>query len=180
MRQELIVATDGGKYEGTFPACASASALSRRARRALCRSVSAACSGARKSRNPSGRSRSGSKSTGAEFTGTIRFEKGSGVSAGFSLVAVAIMLVRPFCCQCEAGPVGGEEGNSISNIVGIHAFKPHIINKIGGPCKAPPKAGEKLRPRDENFAHPRRLFSRLKSSVQYAEHLFNFRPLLSV
>ena len=32
--------------------------------------------------------------------GTLRFEKGSGTSAGFSLmVAVAMMLVSPFYCE---------------------------------------------------------------------------------
>src|SRR5215831_18939471 len=107
MRQELIVPTEGGKYEGTLPACASASAFSRRARSALCRSVSAAWRGARKSRNPSGRSRCGSKPCAAAFTGTRRFEKGSGISAGFSLVAVAMKLVSPFYCKFEPGPVGG-------------------------------------------------------------------------
>src|SRR2546430_10099244 len=108
MCQELIVATDGGKYEGTFPACASASAFSRRASSELCRSVSAACSGARKSRNPCGRSRSGSNSAGAEFTGTLRFEKGSGASAGFSLmVAVHKMVVSLLYWEFGGGQVGG-------------------------------------------------------------------------
>src|SRR5215469_2321950 len=95
--QELIVATDGGRYEGTLPAWASAKAYSRRAKSALCRRVRAACKGPRKSRNPSGRSRSGSKSFGAVLTGTTRLEKGSGVSAGLSFaVAVAIMFFQSF------------------------------------------------------------------------------------
>src|SRR5215467_5603306 len=110
MRQELIVATEGGKYEGTLPACASASVFSRRARSALCRSVSAAWRDARKSRNPSGRSRSGSNSAGAVFTGTTRLEKGSGINAGFSLVAVAMMLVSPFHFEFDTGPVGDQAG----------------------------------------------------------------------
>src|SRR5437762_10828323 len=70
-------------------------------------SVSAACSGARNSRKPAGRSRAGSKSGGAELTATMRFEKGRGTSAGFGLVvAVAIVEVSPFRCEFERKPAG--------------------------------------------------------------------------
>jgi len=51
----------------------------------------------RNSRNPSGRSRAGSKSGGAELTGTTRFEKGRGTFAGSGLlIAVAMVASRPF------------------------------------------------------------------------------------
>src|SRR5438270_630141 len=97
MRQEFVVATEGGKYAGRLPAFTSARAKSRRATKARWRKVSAACSDARNSRKPSGRSRAASKSAGAELTGTIRFAKGHGSIDGFGfVVADAMIYLIPF------------------------------------------------------------------------------------
>src|SRR5258708_7107685 len=107
MRQEFVVATEGGRESGTLPAWGSARAESRRAINARRRRGSAAGRGARNSRKPAGRSRARSKSGGAELTGTMRFEKGKGARAGFGLVvAVAMVAVSPFRCESKRKPAG--------------------------------------------------------------------------
>src|SRR5216684_1969197 len=74
-----VVVADGGRKSGSLPACACCSAASRRTISERWRNVSAACSGARNSRKPAGRSRAASKPAGAVFTGISRSESALGV-----------------------------------------------------------------------------------------------------
>src|SRR6266404_4271126 len=81
-----IVATEGGRKLGCLPACASCSAVSRRATRARWRSVSAACNGERNSKKPAGKSRAALNPDGAAFTGMSRSESETGVTERPGLV----------------------------------------------------------------------------------------------
>src|SRR5207245_11622360 len=119
-----------GMYTGTYPACASAIAKSRRATNARCRKVSAACSGARNSRKPAVKSRAGSKFSGAELTVTMRFAKGSASRDGLGfVVAVAMICLNPFSLENESGPPE-EQGNWEANCCGAEVSKAKSFKQI--------------------------------------------------
>src|SRR5204862_7748650 len=102
---------------------------------ARCRNVSAACSGARNSTKPAGRSRAASNSRGAELTATTRFEKGQGASPGFGLLlaVVAMVEVSPFRYEFERKPVDELESQFEGQPGATSNSKAYLLKEIERP-----------------------------------------------